>query len=335
MTDPRYTKLANLLVKYSTALKKGERVLVEATDAPDEFSVELMRAIRRAGAIPLIEVRHTRITREVMRETDHSHATLVRDVELFRMKKVQAYMAIRGSANASEAADVESKRMALYARILRPVLNHRINKTRWVVLRWPTPSMAQAASMSTEAFEDYFFRVCTLDYSRMIPGMTALKELMDKTDRVQLKGPGTDLFFSIKGIGSVTCGGDRNIPDGEVFSCPVRDSVEGHLTFNAPTIYQGTAFDNIRLDFEKGRIVAATAIMALVLTFAKPLLPISIVSFGVLAATGCLVYVAAAVAFDIAGLRKAVIAYAARRNLPAPSITAPSTGLPSMSAREP
>src|SRR6266851_3437752 len=114
MTDPRYTKLAGLLVGYSTALKKGERVLVEATDVPDEFSVELMRAIRRAGAIPLIEVRHTRITREVVRETDARHASLVRDVEMFRMKKVQAYMAIRGSANTSEAADVDSKRLSLF-----------------------------------------------------------------------------------------------------------------------------------------------------------------------------------------------------------------------------
>src|SRR5438094_2388235 len=116
MTDPRYTKLARLLVEYSTGLKKGDRVLVDATDVPDAFSVELGRAIRRAGAIPLIEVRHTRITREVMRETEPSHARLVRDVEMFRMKKVQAYMAIRGSANASEAADVEATRMALYAR---------------------------------------------------------------------------------------------------------------------------------------------------------------------------------------------------------------------------
>src|SRR6059058_6270608 len=117
MSDPRYAKLANLLVKYSTALKKGERVLVEATDVPDEFSVELMRAIRRAGAIPLIEVRHTRVAREIMRGTDARHAGVVRDVELFRMKKVQAYLAIRGSANASETADVESKRMALFSRI--------------------------------------------------------------------------------------------------------------------------------------------------------------------------------------------------------------------------
>ncbi|MCS7008703.1 MAG: aminopeptidase, partial [Chthoniobacterales bacterium] len=129
--------------------------------------------------------------------------------------------------------------------------------TRWVVLRWPTPSMAQLAQMSTEAFEDFFFRVCTLDYARMIPGMKALKELMEKTDTVEIKGPGTSLRFSIRGIGAVACGGDRNIPDGEVFTSPVRDSVEGEITFNTPTIYQGTAFDRVQLTFQKGRIVQA------------------------------------------------------------------------------
>jgi len=202
MTDPRYTKLARLLVEYSTALKKGERVLVEATDVPDEFSVELMRAIRRAGAIPLIEVRHTRLTREVLRGTDPVHASLVRDVELFRMKKVQAYMAIRGSANASEAADVESGKLAVYSRILRPVLNYRVNKTKWVVLRWPTPSMAQGAGMSTEAFENLYFDVCTMNYPRMAKAMVPLERRMKRVDRVHLKSPGTDLTFSIKGIGA-------------------------------------------------------------------------------------------------------------------------------------
>ena len=113
--------------------------------------------------------------------------------------------------------------------------------------------------MSTEAFEDFFFKVCTLDYRKLQPGMKALKALMEKTDRVQIKGPGTDLRFSIKGIPSIICGGDRNIPDGEVFSCPVKDSVQGHVTFNAPTIYQSTPFDNIRLDFRDGKIIGATS----------------------------------------------------------------------------
>ena len=259
MSDPRYAKLARLLVEYSIALKKGERVLVEATDVPDEFSVELMRAIRRAGAIPLIELRHTRVTREILRDTDERHARLVREVEMFRMKKVQAYMAIRGSANANEAADVDSKRMALFSRTFRPVQNYRVNKTRWVVLRWPTPSMAQGAGMSTEAFENLYFDVCTMDYPRMARAMVPLEQRMKKADRVQLKGPGTDLTFSIKGIGAKMCKGDRNIPDGEVFSCPVKDSVNGCIQFNTPTLYSGTKFENVRLEFKDGKITGAAA----------------------------------------------------------------------------
>jgi aminopeptidase len=117
--------------------------------------------------------------------------------------------------------------------------------------------MAQQAMMSTESFEDFFFRVCTQDYSRMVKGMQTLETLMANADQVHLKGPDTDLRFSIKGIGAVACGGSHNIPDGEVFSCPVKDSVEGEITYNAPTIYQGVSFDRIHLKFEKGKIVHA------------------------------------------------------------------------------
>lgn len=258
MTDPRYRKLADLLVRYSTRLKKGERVLLDMIDVPDEFSVELMRAARRVGAIPLIELRHTRITREIIKDSTEAHAALVRDVEMFRMKKVQAYVAIRGSANASETSDVDSRRMSLYSKTLRPLLNYRVNKTRWVVLRWPTPSMAQAASMSTEAFENLYFDVCTMNYPRMARAMVPLERRMRKADRVHLTAPGTDLRFSIKGIGAKMCKGDRNIPDGEVFSCPVKNSVNGEIQFNTPTIYSGTKFENVRLEFREGRIVKAT-----------------------------------------------------------------------------
>jgi aminopeptidase len=259
MTDPRYTKLANLLVKYSTSLKKGDKVLIDAMDIPDEFSVELMRAARRAGAIPIIEVRHGRVTREMLRQTDRHHAVLVRDVEMARMRKVQAYIALRGSANVNETSDVASDKLSLYSRTMRPVLNYRVNKTRWVVLRWPSPSMAQAAGMSTEAFEDFFFDVCTMDYPRMDRAMVPLEKRMRKADRVHIKGPGTDLTFSIKGIGAVRCKGDRNIPDGEVFSCPIKNSVNGCIQYNTPTLYSGTRFENVRLEFNDGKIVQATA----------------------------------------------------------------------------
>jgi aminopeptidase len=259
MTDPRYTKLAKLLVEYSTALKKGDRILLDMIDVPDEFTIELIRATRKVGAIPFVETRHTRVGREMLRGIDEKHAGTVRDLELFRMKKMQAYIAIRGSENASENSDVPSDRMTMYSRVIRPVLNYRVNKTRWCVLRWPSPSMAQAAGMSTEAFENLYFDVCTMNYKKMARAMAPLERRMKRADKVHLKAPGTDLKFSIKGIGAQMCKGDRNIPDGEVFSCPVKDSVNGTIQFNTPTLYSGTKFENVRLEFLNGKIINATA----------------------------------------------------------------------------
>ncbi|MGC1479023.1 MAG: aminopeptidase [Chthoniobacterales bacterium] len=259
MTDPRFLDLAEVLTTHSTDLKAGEKVLIDAFDIPETMVIQLVRAVRARKAIPFVQIHNARISRELTLSTDEAQLEISSKLELARMKKMDAYIAIRGSHNITEMSDIPEDRMALVMGKMRPVLDHRINKTKWVVLRWPTPSMAQQAQMSTEAFEDFYFKVCTLDYSRMRPGMKALKALMDKTDKVHLKGPGTDLRFSIKGIGSEMCGGDRNIPDGEVFSCPVKDSVEGTITYNTPTVYQGIAFEGVVLEFKEGKIVKATA----------------------------------------------------------------------------
>jgi aminopeptidase len=259
MTDPRYHKLANLLVNYSTEMKPGERILLDMIDVPDAFTIELIRAVRAAGATPFVETRHTRVGREQLLHMTEAQAADVRDLELFRMKKMQAYIAIRGADNMNENSDVPSERMQMYSKVFRPVQDYRVNKTRWCVLRWPTPSMAQAAGLSTETFENLYFDVCTMDYAKMGRAMGPLEKLMARTDRVQLKGPGTDLAFSIKGIGAKMCKGDRNIPDGEVFSCPVKTSVNGVIQFNTPTLYSGTKFENVRLELKDGKVVNATA----------------------------------------------------------------------------
>lgn len=259
MSDPRYAQLADVLTGFSTSLKKGERVLIDAFDVPDTFTIALVRAAQERGALPYVNVQRARITRELLKGATAEQYATTAEVELQRMQSMQAYIAVRGSDNIFETSDVPAERVQAVAKILKPVLDHRVNKTKWVVLRWPSSAMAQQAGMSTQAFEDFYFRVCTFDYSRYAPGMKALVELMNKTDRVHLKGPGTDLKFSIKGIGAVACGGLRNIPDGEVFSCPVKDSVEGVIQYNAPTVYLGTSFDNIRLVFKAGKIVEATS----------------------------------------------------------------------------
>jgi aminopeptidase len=259
MHDTRFDKLAKLLVEYSTRLKRNESVLIEAFDVPDEITIALIRAARRAGAIPFVQIQRAQVNREIALEASDRQLNLAARHELARMKKMDAYIALRGSNNITEMSDVPVAKLQLVAKKMRPVQDQRVKKTKWVVLRWPTPSMAQLASMSTEAFENFYFDVCTLDYRKLQPGMKALKALLQKTDRVEVKGPGTDLRFSIKKIPAVICGGDRNIPDGEVFTAPVKNSVEGHITFNAPTIYQGIGFDGIRLEFRDGKIVDATS----------------------------------------------------------------------------
>jgi len=257
--DPRYQDLAKVLTQFSTNIKKGERVLIDAFDIPDEMVIALVRAARAKKAVPFVQIHRARISRELLAQGEEDLYTTLSRIELARMKKMDAYIAVRGSDNIFENADIPSAKTEMAMRKLKPVLDHRVNKTKWVVLRWPTAAMAQQAMMSTTAFADFFFKVCTLDYSRMIPGMRALKQAMEKTDIVHIKGPGTDLAFSIKDIPAVTCGGTHNIPDGEVFTAPVKNSVEGVITYNAPTVYQGVSFDNVKLVFEKGRIVEATS----------------------------------------------------------------------------
>lgn len=259
MHDARIDALASQLIGYSTALKKGERILLDLHDVPDAIGVALIRETRKRGAIPLLRVHHGRLTREMLRGATDDQYTLISRHLLEEMKDMNAYIAIRGSDNIAENSDVPGDKMKLAMRHMRKVLDHRIKKTKWCVLRWPTPSMAQQAGMSTEQFEDFFFKVCLHDYRSMVGPMNALKRLMDRTDKVHITGPGTDLRFSIKGIPTLISAGNYNIPDGEVFTSPVKDSVEGHITYNAPTIYQGIGFDNIRFEFSKGRIVKACA----------------------------------------------------------------------------
>lgn len=260
MHDPRYDALSKVLTGHSTKIQTGDRVLIEAFDVPDEMVISLIRTVREAGGVPLVSIKHQRVMRELVRTGDEDAMEAAGAYESHRMDRVQAYMALRGSRNVMEMSDVPGEAMRLYEqRWLKPVhFDIRVPKTRWVVLRWPTPSMAQQAGMSTEAFEDFFFDVCTLDYGKMEQALAPLKDRMDRTDRVRLTGPGTDLRFSIKDIPTVGCSGDRNIPDGECFTAPVRDSVDGVITFNTPTLYHGVTFTDVALRFEGGRITEAT-----------------------------------------------------------------------------
>lgn len=262
MKDPRTTDLARMLVRYCTKVKPGEKVLVEAFDIPPDFTVELVRQIAEAEGLPFVSTYHQPVLRALYSAATEEQMQAIGEVEKARMAQMQCYIGVRGTHNISELSDVPSERMKLYEKHWwHPVHSElRVKKTRWVVLRWPHPSMAQAAGMSTEAFEDFYFRVCVgVDYARMAEAMKPLHALMDRTDRVRITGPGTDLTFRKKDIPTVPCSGEVNVPDGEIFTCPVRDSVNGVIQFNCETLYRGTIFNGIRLVFKEGKIIEATA----------------------------------------------------------------------------
>ena len=260
MPDPRWETLAEILIGHSTKLKAGETLLVECFDLEDSTLPRLLvKKAAQRGANCLVETKDSRVIRELIKQGSEAQMKVWGECELHRMEKVQAYIALRGARNISEMSDVANEKLNLYnTHYLKPVhFEQRIKHTKWCVLRLPNASMAQQAGMSTEAFEDFYFDVCNLDYPKLARALKPLVDRMDAAKEVHILGPETDLRFSIAGIPVIPCSGEMNIPDGEVFTAPVKDSAEGTIRFNTPTIYQGVSFDGIRLKLSQGKIIEA------------------------------------------------------------------------------
>lgn len=258
--DPRIKELSELLVNYSCDIQPGDKVLISYEgECCKNLARQLIKDVYKAGGLPYSEIRDAAITREILLNCTEEQIMFKDKCDLEQMKGMQAYIAIRAGNNTAELADVPSEKLNLYSKLSRPTLDYRVNETKWVVLRYPNYSMSQLANTSLENFEDFYFDVCTLDYRKMSEAMTPLVDLMNRTDKVQIKGPGTDLTFSIKGIGAVKCDGLRNIPDGEVYTAPVRESMNGIISYNTPSEEQGFTYENIVFQVENGKIVKATA----------------------------------------------------------------------------
>lgn len=258
--DERDKLLARNLVTNSCKIKPKEKVLITANGNDAVGLVrEIVKCVYENGAYPYVKLADSSVTREVLRGASEEMLSVQNDCELYMLKQMDAYIAVSASDNTYELSDVPADKLSLYYKVMDPAFTQRVSSTKWVILRYPNGSGAQAAKMSKEAFADYFYDVCCLDYSKMDRAMQPLKELMEKTDKVHITSEGTDLTFSIKGLPAVKCSGEFNIPDGELFTAPVRDSVNGYITFNTPSLEQGTVFENIRFEFENGKIVKATS----------------------------------------------------------------------------
>jgi len=259
--DPRIKTLAYNLIHYSTDLKPGEKILIEVFDNALPLTKALIEETYRADAIPFVSLKNNQVQRTILLGSSPEQLKLNAAWEAERMRCMDAYIGIRASENSSEMSDVPQPQIQSFQQNWsKPVHSDiRVPHTKWCILRYPNASMAQLANMSQEAFENFYFQVCNLDYAKMAAAMDPLIDLMEKTDQVEIVGPGTNLLFSIKGIPAVKCAGLRNIPDGEVYTAPVIHSVNGNITYNTPTVYQGVTYENIYLRFENGKIVEASA----------------------------------------------------------------------------
>jgi aminopeptidase len=260
MNDPRIRKLCEQLVRYACALQPGERVLIEMYDPRPELITALVKEVYAAGAEPVVRLRDTAVERALLAGATAEKWAFEAERDAALMRGVQAYIGIRAKNNSFETSDVTAAQTALYAKNYADPVHGKIRvpHTRWAVLRYPSPSSAQAARMSTEAYEDYYFSVCTMDYANMSRAMDALVDRLKRADRVRIAGNGTELTFSVKGLSPVKCDGRINIPDGEVFTAPIRDSVNGVIRFNTPSLYDGVEFRDVRLTFQNGKIVEAS-----------------------------------------------------------------------------
>jgi aminopeptidase len=261
MKDPRITALAKNLLEYSVKLKKGQSVVIEGSSRSRDLIVELVRQVYKIGAFPFVRIGEERISREIMLGITEELSKRMCKYALPMFEDADAYIGIHSARNSFESADVPMEKKTMHSKFYgKPIhIDVRCAKTNWVILEWPSPALAQMAQMSFEAFEDFYFEVCTMDYGKMHKAMLPLKALMEKTNQVRIVAPDTDLTFSIKGIPAIICSGECNIPDGEIYTAPVRESINGKIHFNIPSLHNSIIHSDIVLEFKDGKVINATS----------------------------------------------------------------------------
>jgi aminopeptidase len=265
MKDERLTRLAHLMLHHSLDVQPGALFQIDASVTAKPLVKALLEEAARIGAFATVKLEDEEIRRLLADRlapqdggASESFLKTVSDWEKRRWEDLSANLAIRAPENDRELSDVDPAKTRMMAAGSREVQDIIVNARRWLLFYWPTRGQAQKAGMSYDRFFDYVMDVCTIDYAKLHEAEKKLASLMEDADRVEIRGPGTDLSFSIQGIPVVCSHGLRNLPDGEVYTAPVRDSVQGTVTYNVPSNYWGRDFSDVRFRFEGGRIVEAS-----------------------------------------------------------------------------
>ena len=260
MKDPRIEKVAKQVINYSVHLQPGEKVLIDVWDGAEDFAQALMDEAVKAGGHPFLNLQSLVLNRHmILGATEESMEAWYR-YEDYRMEEMDAYIVVRKQNNVKTYEGIPAEKMRLYNRYYGKLhYGTRITNTKWCVLRYPNDSFAQTAGMSTEEMEDYYFANCCLNYKRMNELAAPLNDLMMRTDRIEIRAPGTELSFSIKGCCKPPACGIFNIPCGETGMPIIPESANGHISYNLPSFFQDTLFENIQLTLKDGIITEATS----------------------------------------------------------------------------
>lgn len=258
MYNKKDKELAEKILKFSCELKKHQNVLLQLVGLN---GIGLLRALvetaREMEANPFVQIEDSEIQRMLVETGDEAFWYNQAKVDqLPLIKQMDAFVGVRASLNIYEqAAASKAANKAYSEESATPVhFEERVKNTNWVVLRYPSEAFAMNAKMPTHEFSDFYYKACLLDYSELAEAMKPLEKRLRKTNIIQLKGEGTDIELSVKGQNWIPCYGKRNIPDGELFSSPVLDSVNGHITY-APSVYQGKPFEFVKLEVKDGKVV--------------------------------------------------------------------------------
>ena len=258
MNTLKLNALANIIVNYSLHLKEGSKVLVNYPYEAQPLVEEIIIESQKVGAIVVLKMNDPKLNARLAEKNTDGRLELLKNIKEFEVNNYDAFVQICGSYNDYEIKNIPKEMTKKFGAMTQEIDDTRINERDWVLLNYPTDLDAYKAKMTTADFNEFALDVMTVDYQKMSEDIKPLKELMEKTNKVRIVAKDTDITFSIKGMPAIPCTGEKNIPDGEIYSAPIKDSVNGTITYNTPSPYQGNVYNHVSLTFENGKIINAT-----------------------------------------------------------------------------
>lgn len=262
MTDQRIKKFAQILIDYSIFVKKGENVIISAGSLADELVLEVYKNVIKKGAYPLPEISLPGMSKLYFENASEEQLKKFPELSMHKIKHSQKYLGIYAPKDTRELRDIDPKKIGIREKVTNPLSDYVVNekkKIRRCSTDFPTPALAKDAGMSYEAFKNFFFNAANQDWVKESKRLKKIHSLFKGANIIHIKAPGTDLKMSVKGRPLIVDDGKENMPGGEMFYAPIKESVEGHIKFTYPAVRSGKEVRGIRIEFKKGKVVKAKA----------------------------------------------------------------------------